>query len=103
MRPNPARRQFLTSAAAATALSSDELARLRAPAPGGWGGDRACVLLFLFGGPSQIDLWDMNGAPPSGPGLDRPEGGERSVLVQHVGRAEPGLAEQIELEGERPG
>src|SRR4051794_2181858 len=43
-------------------LGAADLARLRAsPAAGGAARPRgnACVFLFLFGGPSHIDLWDM--------------------------------------------
>ena len=44
-------------------LNSVDLSRLRAEAPANpaTGGRRAnsCVFIFLFGGPSHIDLWDM--------------------------------------------
>lgn len=48
-------------------LSSGQLDRLRAEQPGTAPAARAksCVFLFLFGGPSQVDLWDMKPqAPP---------------------------------------
>jgi hypothetical protein len=51
-------------------LTMSDLARLRAaPALTPAAGKRrhnACVFLFLFGGPSQIDLWDMKPAAPEG-------------------------------------
>jgi hypothetical protein len=50
-------------------LDSLDLARLRAAPPATAGADRrrrnACVFLFLFGGPSHIDLWDMKPAAPA--------------------------------------
>jgi hypothetical protein len=49
-------------------LTSDELLRLRAHAQnvGGKGRrENSCVFIFLFGGPSHIDLWDMKPAAPS--------------------------------------
>ncbi len=50
-------------------LGLPELARLRAAAPANSPADRrrgnACVFLFLFGGPSHIDLWDMKPAAPA--------------------------------------
>jgi hypothetical protein len=47
-------------------LSSGELAPLRATFPAGAAArpGKACVFLFLFGGPSHIDLWDMKPAAP---------------------------------------
>jgi hypothetical protein len=48
-------------------LNASDLARLRAQAAGGPEARRgkACVFLFLFGGPSHIDLWDMKPAAPA--------------------------------------
>lgn len=47
-------------------LTSGDLASLRALTPGGSvRRSRACVFLFLFGGPSHIDLWDMKPAAPA--------------------------------------
>ena len=49
-------------------LSSAQLERLRAEESAQGGPKRranACIFLFLFGGPSQIDLWDMK--PQAGP------------------------------------
>ena len=63
------RRQFLRrSGLASIELTAAQLARLRslsakAFTPGG-GRANSCVFIFLFGGPSHIDLWDMKpGAP----------------------------------------
>src|SRR5688500_14065863 len=50
-------------------LTAPELARLRAlPAPTPAAQKRrrnSCVFLFLLGGPSHIDLWDMKPAAPA--------------------------------------
>ena len=49
-------------------LTSAELGRLRcaaaADSKAGQRQHRSCVFLFLFGGPSQIDLWDMKPDAP---------------------------------------
>ncbi|HVW37328.1 MAG TPA: DUF1501 domain-containing protein, partial [Pirellulales bacterium] len=49
-------------------LSAAELARLRAAASDSSGAKRrhhSCVFVFLFGGPSHIDLWDMKPQAPA--------------------------------------
>lgn len=49
-------------------LSAGRLAQLRADGPADNGKQpraKACIFFFLFGGPSQIDLWDMK--PQAGP------------------------------------
>src|SRR5215472_16697054 len=55
-------------------LSAGELSRLRArAATPAAGRQNACVFLFLFGGPSHLDLWDMKpGAPPEIRGAFKP-------------------------------
>ena len=61
----PSRRELLTAGGlTALGLTSGELARLRAAAPAEKRRANACVFLFLFGGPSQIDLWDMKPDAP---------------------------------------
>jgi hypothetical protein len=62
----PSRREFLTAGGlTALGLSSAALAKLRATAPpAGKRRANSCVFFFLFGGPSQIDLWDMKPAAP---------------------------------------
>src|SRR5215471_18995047 len=49
-------------------LSAADLAKLRASSPITTANQRrrrnSCVFFFLFGGPSQIDLWDMKPAAP---------------------------------------
>jgi hypothetical protein len=49
-------------------LSAADLAHLRASTPATSANQRrrrnSCVFFFLFGGPSQIDLWDMKPAAP---------------------------------------
>ncbi|HKI33520.1 MAG TPA: DUF1501 domain-containing protein [Gemmataceae bacterium] len=65
----PTRRELLRAGALSLlGLTATDLARLRsAPAPSPTAEKRrrnACVFLFLFGGPSHIDLWDMKPAAP---------------------------------------
>jgi hypothetical protein len=45
-------------------LSAGQLAQLRANQPAAAQRAKSCVFLFLFGGPSQVDLWDMKPAAP---------------------------------------
>lgn len=63
------RRQMLTAGSLGLlGLSEANLARLRAATPETPDNAKrrrnSCVFLFLFGGPSQIDLWDMKPAAP---------------------------------------
>lgn len=63
------RREFLTAGGlTALGLSSDGLTRLRASSPVAGAAAKhrrnSCIFLFLFGGPSQIDLWDMKPDAP---------------------------------------
>ena len=60
------RREFLTvGGLTALGLTSSTLNRLSASSPVDSKHRRnSCVFLFLFGGPSQIDLWDMKPARP---------------------------------------
>ena len=67
----PSRRAFLCAGGlSALGLAGSELARLRAATTPGTSGARhgknSCVFLFLFGGPSHIDLWDMKPKAPAG-------------------------------------
>jgi hypothetical protein len=62
------RRAFLAAGLTPLGLGLDGLARLRA-APAASPADQkrrrnSCVFLFLFGGPSHIDLWDMKPDAP---------------------------------------
>jgi hypothetical protein len=65
----PTRRELLCAGGLSLlGLGAADLARLRAfPAasPGAERRRNACVFLFLFGGPSHIDLWDMKPAAPA--------------------------------------
>jgi hypothetical protein len=57
------RRDFLRAGALAAGglgLSLADLARLRSGVPG----DTNCILLFLVGGPSHLDTWDLKPAAP---------------------------------------
>ncbi|HUE70907.1 MAG TPA: DUF1501 domain-containing protein [Pirellulaceae bacterium] len=45
-------------------LSAGQLESLRAHQPAARERAKSCVFLFLFGGPSQVDLWDMKPAAP---------------------------------------
>src|SRR5690242_1587204 len=65
----PTRRELLRAGALSLlGLTAADLARLRAvPAPSPAVEKRrrnSCVFLFLFGGPSHIDLWDMKPDAP---------------------------------------
>jgi hypothetical protein len=90
------RRELLRAGALSLlGLTSTDLARLRArtPADGPAGKRRrnSCVFLFLFGGPSHIDLWDMKpAAPPEVRGQFRPSATKVPgiQLCEHL----PGLA-----------
>src|SRR5438128_620048 len=58
------RRDFLqvgAASAGAIGLSLADLAR----AEGGRSRDLNCILLFLVGGPSQLDTWDLKPAAPA--------------------------------------
>lgn len=60
------RRQLLRIGGISTlGLTSMDLARLRARAAPGARQSNACVFVFLFGGPSHIDLWDMKPDAPA--------------------------------------
>ncbi|REK11433.1 MAG: DUF1501 domain-containing protein [Planctomycetota bacterium] len=61
------RRELLRAGALSLlGLSSVDLAALRAAAPrAGRRPARSCVFVFLFGGPSHIDLWDMKPDAPA--------------------------------------
>src|SRR4051812_21582905 len=56
------RRDFLRSAGISAGALGWTLADLHAAAPRG---DRRCILLFLVGGPSQLDTWDPKPGAPS--------------------------------------
>jgi uncharacterized protein (DUF1501 family) len=57
------RRDFLRVGSLAIGLSLTELSRLQGA---GRSGDRACIQLFLVGGPSQLDTWDPKPDAPDG-------------------------------------
>jgi hypothetical protein len=68
--PGVSRREWLrVGGLSLLGLSASELTRLRAlaetTAPGKPGRQNSCVFLFLFGGPSHIDLWDMKPQAPA--------------------------------------
>ena len=70
------RRDFLrvgTLSGGALGLSLPDLFQARAAGSEGRSGERNCILLFLVGGPSQLDTWDMKpGAPDTIRGPFRP-------------------------------
>jgi hypothetical protein len=93
------RRDCLTAGALGLlGLNQFDLQRLRAASPQALGNDRrrnSCVFLFLFGGPSQIDLWDMKPqAPAEVRGEFRPI--ETAVPGIQVCEHLPRLAEQMD-------
>jgi hypothetical protein len=67
-RRGPSRREALRAGALAMAgLGLPELYRNRAGAagPGGFGRAKSCLLIFLWGGPSQLDTWDPKPDAPA--------------------------------------
>src|SRR4051812_5568409 len=68
------RRDFLRAGAIGTGLSLSGLLRLRAEAPGGAARPaRSLILVYLKGGPSQLDTYDLKpGAPEEVRGEYRP-------------------------------
>jgi hypothetical protein len=80
-------------------LSAVELSRLRAQAAANSPADgrrrNSCVFIFLFGGPSHIDLWDMKpGAPSEIRGEFKPAA--TKVPGIHVCEHLPRLAQQMD-------
>jgi hypothetical protein len=61
------RRQFLQiGGLGAAGLALPELFRARAAAPTGAGRAKACILLFMGGGPPQMDTFDLKPTAPAG-------------------------------------
>ena len=93
----PTRREFLTAGALTTlGLTEAGLAQLRAAAPSSSPQRRnSCVFFFLFGGPSQIDLFDMK---PEAPEAVRGEFKPARTAVPgiHVCEHLPGLAKVLD-------
>ena len=61
------RRDFLragTLAAGAVGLSLADLVQLQEAGAAGRSADVNCILLFLVGGPSHLDTWDLKPAAP---------------------------------------
>lgn len=68
-KPVGSRRQFMNSgrrllSTVITAGQISRLQQLRAEAVNSERRENSCVFIFLFGGPSHIDLWDMKPAAP---------------------------------------
>lgn len=85
------RRTFLSTGLIPIGLGLTDLARLRAvPRTTSTQRANSCVFLFLFGGPSHIDLWDMK---PSAPDMVRGEFTPTQTRVPgiHVCEHLPGL------------
>ena len=80
-------------------LSSLDLARLRAATAAAGSDERpranACIFIFLFGGPSHIDLWDMK---PDAPAEIRGEFQPQATAVPGIQLCEhlPRLARQMD-------
>lgn len=76
-------------------LTSSQLESLRAQAGESAKRHHSCVFFFLFGGPSQIDLWDMKpNAPVEVRGDFKPV--STNVPGIHVCEHLPGLAKQMD-------
>jgi uncharacterized protein (DUF1501 family) len=58
------RRDFLRAGGLAMGLSLTELAQLQKLGAAPNGGEKACIQLFLVGGPSQLDTWDLKPDAP---------------------------------------
>ncbi|QDU23554.1 DUF1501 domain-containing protein [Urbifossiella limnaea] len=95
-RGDSSRREFLTAGGlTALGLTAGDLTRLRAAAPAERPRATSCVFLFLFGGPSQIDLWDMKpGAPDTVRGEFTPT--RTAVPGVHVCEHLPGLGRVLD-------
>src|SRR5262245_45474794 len=59
------RRDFLRVGAASAGAVGLSLAELAAAGPVAAGRDVNCILLFLVGGPSQLDTWDLKPDAPT--------------------------------------
>jgi hypothetical protein len=58
--PRLSRRQLLQiGGISALGLGLPRLLQARAPTDAGRGSERSCIFIYLYGGPSQIDMWDM--------------------------------------------
>lgn len=95
-RGDSSRREFLTAGGlTALGLTAGDLTRLRAAVPAERRRATSCVFLFLFGGPSQIDLWDMKpGAPDTVRGEFTPT--RTAVPGVHVCEHLPGLGRVLD-------
>lgn len=58
------RRDFLRAGGLAMGLSLTELAQLQQLGAAPTGGEKACIQIFLVGGPSQLDTWDLKPNAP---------------------------------------
>ena len=85
------RRSFLATGLTPIGLGLSDLSRLRAAPSTDKRRRNSCVFLFLFGGPSQIDLWDMKpNAPDNVRGEFKPS--QTRVPGIHVCEHLPGLS-----------
>jgi len=76
-------------------LRADASRRQRADGANGFGRARSCVVIFLFGGPGQQDLWDMKpNAPEEIRGEFRPIA--TSVPGIQISHMLPSLAQQMD-------
>ena len=63
--PRMSRRQLLQiGGISALGLGLPQLLQARPPTSTGRGAGRSCIFICLYGGPSQIDMWDMKPAAP---------------------------------------
>ena len=58
------RRDFLRAGGLALGLSLAELTRLQEVGAAARSNEKACIQLFLVGGPGQLDTWDLKPAAP---------------------------------------
>ena len=89
------RRDFLRAGGLAVGVGLTELARLQQLGAAPHSGTKACIQLFLVGGPSQLDTWDPKPAAP-----DDVRGPFRPMRTRvpglHVSELFPQLARRID-------
>ncbi len=89
------RRDFLRAGGLALGLGLTDLARLKALGATPSGGEKACIQLFLVGGPSQLETWDPKpNAPEDVRGPFRPI--RTRIPGLHVSEHFPRLAERMD-------
>ena len=50
----------------------------------GFGRARSCILVYLFGGPSHLDIWDLKPEAPEGTSREQTPCGELAPALVHA-------------------